>query len=550
MKTRIENNSNNSLVLDDVNPYFFNHFTSLALKTMSKVSQRQKKLVNDYIKAQLNPYDSSCSQIPSLEYAKRALALAVTFNHRRCMESILSLHPEILFCVLETRTVTIKDPLTGKSFTAKWHFKLSHLLAAEGNVWGHQCVYNFFAGVNYQQKLNEFFSESICWESGDLSGSKGPTSPFIAILYNQVDFFKEIANKECALTLADGFDEPFITFNPCYLCLQQALASPLKQGFYTLMQQYAHLPMMKDCIDIIITEALQGNYASLNFIFVPPSERLGNVLSMVLFKAIETNNMELIRKISIKIDDFIYLNNEQGKTPLVVAAQKALKDAKHLPLVKHFLCCGCLKSPLEDLLEKVLGCTLGLADLLKMNEHAPVTLIRRYVKAAEFFQRVVLFCQQSEGSPRLSFSRFKADPVSLLQQTAELDKAFFNELVVSLLENDDEWMLNKTLNLFEHRKRYFTCLFNFMTQHQDRFFLTGETLERIADSLITYRKASVLASCRDNLEALNMAMDFYKMVKFVDAPDSKCCIRVKKKLNNIGEHVELNLGYLSSTTRK
>lgn len=555
-------NSHNerSIFEEDFNYHFFNNLNTLDLISLSNTSKKMKEVVGTYIYDMLEPYGYShyefspyCKTshnydekiiIPNLEYARKALALAVTFNPSN-IEMILKLHPEIISCVIETRTVTITDPITKQSFTALWHFKLSHLLAAVGNTNGIRFLNFIFRKkdkANYQTLQDQYFSEPICWETKDKKGSKGPTAPFIAILYHNNRFFRDIAGDKCELTLKDGFDEPYNQINPCHIALQQHLSYKEDDCFYTLINLYAYTnsaSMIQDCINIIFSQALKGNYVFLEILLGSPSNRIEHFLTSGLFMALEENNMDVIKLISRKYDNMFHARNDEYKSPLTIATHKTLKDPQYLPMVKHFLCCGCQPEKGEKkLLEENL--TDSLSTLFDKNDSIKKQ-IRHYFKTAKCFYDFVHICAKNNSLHYLSFytQKMEKNPEKALLATAKLDKAFFNELVVSFLESENEWMLNKTLNHFDDKKRFYKYLLGFADKHQNAFYLTADTLEKIGDSLIRYRKSRAFTRCENDIDALKMAAQFYQFA----IAGSENYERVLQKLHGIGEHKELTLEY-------
>jgi len=207
-------------------------------------------------------------------------------------------------------------------------------------------------------------------------------------------------------------------------------------------------------------------------------------------------------------------------------------------MVKLFLCCGCkpegkIKNVLEDNIVEAFSTFLDKSAPIKKQ-------LRHYFKVAECFQDFVQCCAKSNSFMLFSLSNKKEkNPEKALLNTAKLDKAFFNELVLSLLKDGDEWMLNKQLNHFDDKKRFYTCLLNFA--NQNNAYLTADTLEKIGDDLIGYRKSRAFTRCENDAEALKMASEFYQLAI---AASNDNYDRVLQKLQEMGTHENLTLDYL------
>jgi hypothetical protein len=225
--------------------------------------------------------------------------------------------------------------------------------------------------------------------------------------------------------------------------------------------------------------------------------------------ALEANNMEVVKLISRKIEDFSYIYEKDQNSLLTIATQKSLKDPDYLPMVKHFLCCGCLPTEAEiELLDEHL---INSSYTIFNNDNSIKKQIRHYFKVTVCFNDFLRFCQKANPGYLYFSVKKERDPVEVLLTTASLDKTFFNELVVSLLKNGDEWMLNKKLGHLDVRKRFYICLLNFANNHQDAHSLTADTLEEIGDNLISDRESLEEAYCEDDIDALTMASRFYNL---------------------------------------
>lgn len=544
----------------------FEMLTSHELKQLTTLSKPGKKnelsnKVIHYVYRYLDHYANFHAKmpIPNQDFAKRALALSVTFNPGY-IEFILKQHPELISVVIETRTVTTTDPITKESFTAKWHFKLSHLLACENSKWGHHYLFmklmDEYHANKHHEEISKFYSEAICWESGDQKGEKGPTAALIAILYNHPKFFSEIASKNCVLTLENGYDHPYNSINPCYIALQQAAKNRDKNHcFYQIINLYALSSssiMIENCIKIIFNEATRGNTDYLEILLNSPSIHLEHFLNSQMFKAIDQNNLRLVTLLSQKMDEVQHLRNNRYQSPLFVATQKALDDFAFFPLVKHLLCCG---YPLEDLAYSpmdLLKETIGDSFFAIFHKINPAKKhIKQYFKTKEKFDELISLCEL-ENNSKLSLwdsssTRKEKDPNKLLLKTAKSDKHFFNELVASYLPNGDDCMLNKRLTHFNDKKRYFTCLYNFVEKADGGSYLTASNLERIGDAVLSYRKSKAHTNRETDQEAFDLAIYFYKITLNHTDTSHECRLRVACKLQNINKHSEPSLDH---STRK
>ena len=154
---------------------------------------------------------------------------------------------------------------------------------------------------------------------------------------------------------------------------------------------------------------------------------------------------------------------------------------------------------------------------------------------AEYFKKFISFCEK-DNFIRFNFSGPASkvkDPVKVLFTTATLDGEFFNALVASFLQDKEGWALNKGLNNARFRRRFFICLQAFVEKHQAAAWLTGETLENIADSLIAYAESGIVPRAGEELDALPMAAFFYQVVMSQEDRESECYLRVMHKLRQI-----------------
>lgn len=259
-------------------------------------------------------------------------------------------------------------------------------------------------------------------------------------------------------------------------------------------------------------------------------------LDIRLFKAIAENDIDGINLISRTIDDF-ELENEQAKTPLILATEKACMNVQYLPIVKHFLCCGC-----KPEFPKHLKTKENLFDFFDKQSEASKTqeIILHYFKVAKYFNKVISFCTGNQYRTNMfDSSTHKKNPIKLLLATAQLDPTFFNELVCSVLDKGNEWVLNKSLQDLEDRKHYFICLYNFTEKYQDSSYLTATTLETIADSLISYKKART-SSPQYDFDVFAMTAFFYKMTIKQSEQNDECHERALQKLLNTDIHPNRN----------
>lgn len=108
----------------------------------------------------------------------------------------------------------------------------------------------------------------------------------------------------------------------------------------------------------------------------------------------------------------------------------------------------------------------------------------------------------------------------LLLESGKLDKPFFNELILSVLDNENGETFNDCLKNGNDIKRLLITLHSFLVNHQGASWLDGCTMERIADALKLYGEKK-----HDEL-----ALDFYQAAMRVSPEESEDYARFRKKL--------------------
>jgi hypothetical protein len=98
--------------------------------------------------------------------------------------------------------------------------------------------------------------------------------------------------------------------------------------------------LIQDCINDIFLEAFDGHDESLQMLLKSPSPDLSEFLHPGLFMAIDKNNMAIIKLLSIRLSEVLWVRNQCNKGPLYIAVEKALEDNRYLPMVTFFICCG------------------------------------------------------------------------------------------------------------------------------------------------------------------------------------------------------------------
>jgi hypothetical protein len=146
---------------------------------------------------------------------------------------------------------------------------------------------------------------------------------------------------------------------------------------------------------------------------------------------------------------------------------------------------------------------------------------------------VVSFCAKTNSDTffwdKTNDSVKSEDTTKILLATAKMDKEFFNELVVSFLQSKEEWMLNKTLNQLDDRKRYFKCLSDFTKKYEKMSYLTDLTLERVGDNLCHHHESLRLYKKSDS-ETPQLAHYFYEQALQQTELSTECRERIQDKL--------------------
>lgn len=490
-----------AILLSDCGNIILDQLNSSQLKKLSATSKALKTKIRTYIDTYLKPYkygwDSDSqycpesenydknARIPDLEHAKRAMALAVTFRLYG-VGHILHLNPETRYCVIETRSVTIHNPHSKTSFTADWHFKLSHLLACEGlgysGLTGLVNSYNYRAPKiqeDMQKEIQALFSEAIEWEcrddGGQVSrGTKGPTAAAIAILYQHPNFFHDLEFYECKLAPDEGCDEPYKHLNPCYLLLQQMSVDNHHVYRSTLLGRYPDSPLLIECVASIFSEALEGNYALLEVFLSAAASWMRDIPKYVkphFPKVIEANNLHIVAMLTEKIIK-VHQAFKGEENPLFLATKLALGNEEYLPMVKHFLRRGYMgaATPLE---------------LLEYNK--PKTNHPFFDSVSPIRQKLVNYFKISKELRNMIFNYKDTHKSDLrhLVSTFNRDKGFFNELILAWLEyskNACSALIMHEWNHVKSKKHYYKCLRELIAHTNISELFTPETLEGIGSA--------------------------------------------------------------------
>jgi hypothetical protein len=422
----------------DLNLAMFDQYSFRELRKMWNVSKALRKKIDAYTGPYFL-YALSAGQNKDLQKLKRALALAVNFKPEY-VKCILNQHPDLLNCVLETRTVTVAHPDTKQRFTAKWHFKLSHLLASEGCLKGLSDMMERFKKNTPKMfdsfmENDKFFGEHICWEAEDknkkiIRGEKGPTVALIAILYQQEAFFCQIPSGSRSVAFSQECDEPYNTMHPCDVLLRQVSK---RTAWWS---------------QVYISEAIMKE-----------SDRLIEYLLDEVSAAVEENNLKRMKLFSVKVNTRAVLIDNWRGDPVRSALGKARRDESHLPLVKHFLSCGYLAkfSNLQKILRNPWPC----------DRQSAIAKLNTYFEMARIFSSEAPYCKSES-----------------LVGIAWRDREFFNELIVACLPDGEDEPINKTFVDKASLQRFITCLREFHEWSQwacsyGETHLTAETWERI-----------------------------------------------------------------------
>lgn len=518
------------------------HLNSHELKILTLVSKQRAIEVMNYVYTYLRPYTqvdvkSIPANVSDLNQQKRAVALAVTFNTSH-LETILKAHPEILSIALEKRKVTVRDPVSNQSFTATWHFKLSHLLAAEGNKEAFAIVKSSLSD-NKAHLLN-FLSEPVYWEAVNGNGKYGPTPGAIAIYYNQQDFFYEIAN-HITLIPQTGFDDPYNKINFCNIVLFVAASTEKHDYFYALLNSQDSIfkesvSMIEECMNFCILQAISGNKAFLNILMnYKFSANSIILLDSSLRLAIDSTDVDLVKLISKKMNAFNYFcidgyNVFQNDSPLYHAMVKAVKDKKYLEIVKVFLSIGCSIEKKEYELIKNEKPLLTIFSK-ETHEHK---LVRECCNASTYFREFIFSGCHDAYADNHFFTQL--DPQKLLARTANLDKLFFNDLIEACLEDEFDCILYRyAMSKHFNREEFFTALQDFIKEHEGLNYFTGRTLEKIGDSVMKLWNKTNPAN--DKLQIL--AQFFYE--KVITAKDMRngCYQSAVNKLHEMDKRHEV-----------
>lgn len=547
-----------AILLSDCGNIILDQLNSSQLKKLSETSKALKTKIRAYVDAYLKPYNFSwysqsqyCpeseiydknARIPDLEHAKRAMALAVTF--RLCgVGHILHLNPETRYCVIETRSVTIHNPRSKTSFTADWHFKLSHLLACEGLGYTGLTElvnsYIFYRAPEIQEDMQKeiqaLFSEAIEWEckddAGQVSrGTKGPTAAAIAILYQHPDFFHDLEFYNCKLAPDEGCDEPYKHLNPCYLLLQQMSVDNHHVFRSTLMGHYPDSPLLIECVASIFSEALEGNYALLEVFLSAAASWMRDIPKYVkphFPKVIEANNLHIIAMLTEKISK-VHQAFKGEANPLFLATKLALGNEEYLPMVKHFLCRG----------------YMGAATPLQLLKHSkPIGNYPFFGRASPIYQELVNYFKISKDLRSMIFNyknTHKSDLAHLVL-TFNRDKGFFNELILAWLEYSENACSALSMHDSTHesnhakfKKHYYECLRELIAHPDISEIFTPETLQGIGIAWEPWccespeyfyqaalDKVDISETCRASIEEILRRREEYR-VEAANRPKDDC----------------------------
>lgn len=542
----------------DLSDNIYDHLPSDALIRFSRSSQEAYRRVIKYAANKINAFEQSnflklcrTGNMPSIHHAKRALVLATCFTQltpSNFLPTLLVCYPHIEDCILESREVTTQiqtqhAPYTKQQFPCIWHFKLPHLIAFCGSTSTYLELRKHLMlksdmemeDDNYTEdarasflnfRLNDFFNQPIEWQDENTCGQRGPTPLLIALLFNHNDDFIKEYSTNGQLVPVLNFDLPFAAINPLYIALQRG-GKKNNSDLFTIMSDerlysspYTLPRLQKSLVAIVITQAaLSKDHSLLDLLNQSIDGR--NLFKLHLWdlfmSAAKTNNL-LVCQFFIYKEIDLQRHHTFPLIPLLYAVtEEACVNSAYLPLLKLFLCGGinpihhCAALSPQKLVDHHSHISFKRITFFNNDDHNQVKMlvhnnkknIRCYFDIAKHFHTMVNLIYLRKNSPRA----IKGNPVTCLVKAAALDKDFFNEMIVSFLENKQGLITNKSFCFDNAIFQYYNCLYEFAAKHHGNKYLNVETLEIIRDSISRHCETSQELHQSENL--LELAYYFY-----------------------------------------